>query len=379
VKPSGSRAWLLRKQVGNKRRDFGLGGFPDVTLAEARQRARELRSMVAAGVDPAVERRAARAAMLAAQAGEVTFREAARQCHASLAQGFRNPKHRAQWFATVECYANPVIGDLPVHAVKLAHVVRILTTADLWTCKTETATRLRQRIESVLAWATVRGYRHGDNPARWKGHLDAVLPKPGSVSSVTHHRALPIDAMPGFIADLRSRDGIAARALEFTILTACRSGEVRGTIWDEVDLDGRVWTVPAARMKARRDHRVPLSDRALAILKSVPRMDGCPYLFPAARGGRLSDMALTAVMRRMNVDAVPHGFRSTFRDWCAERTSTPHEVAEKALAHVITSAVERAYRRGDLLAKRVKLMNEWARFLDSPAPAAVAPIMKRLA
>jgi integrase len=261
-------------------------------------------------------------------------------------------------------YANPVIGALPVDAVELAHIVNILN--PIWETKTETASRLRQRLEQILAWATVRGYRSGDNPARWRGHLDAVLPKPGKVSKVTHHRALPVDATPGFVTDLRKRDGIAARALEFLILTATRSGEVRGATWDEIDLQAKTWTIPAARMKASKEHRVPLSERAIEILEAAPRFAGCASVFPSARGGKLSDMALTSVMRRMQADAVPHGFRSTFRDWCSERTAFPHEVAEQALAHTITSAVERAYRRGDLFTKRVKMMQEWARYCATP-------------
>ncbi|MGE3771475.1 MAG: tyrosine-type recombinase/integrase, partial [Gammaproteobacteria bacterium] len=278
-------------------------------------------------------------------------------------------KHAAQWLATIETYANPVIGALAVDKVELSHIVTILEKDGLWEAKTETATRLRQRIEAVLTWATVRGYRKGDNPARWKGHLDAVLPKPSKVAKVEHHRALPVSGMFSFMTDLRKRPGIAARCLDFVILTAVRSGEARGATWGEIDLDAAVWTVPADRMKAHKEHRVPLSADAVALLKDLPRMQGSDYVFPAARGGRLSDMALTAVMRRMEVDAVPHGFRSAFRDWCAEHTNYPHEVAEMALAHTISSAVERAYRRGDLFEKRRNLMDDWARFLRLP-PAA---------
>jgi len=372
VKESGARSWVLRTTVGLKRRDIGLGGHPGVGLAEARQKAREARERIEAGIDPVAQRQAARAALVAAQAAGITFAEAARQCHASKAQGFRNRKHAAQWLATLEQYAFPVFGAVPVDRVELAHVVKVLE--PIWTTKTETASRVRQRIEHVLAWATVRGYRSGDNPARWRGHLDAVLPKPGSVSRVVHHRALPVDEMPAFMAALREREGIAARALEFVVLTAARSGEVRGATWAEIDTDARIWAVPPERMKARREHRVPLSDRAVEILQAAPRLEGCPYVFPSGRGGKLSDMALTGVLRRMDVDAVPHGFRSTFRDWCSERTGYAHEVAEAALAHTIPSAVERAYRRGDLFTKRARLMQEWARFCAAPAAAAVAPI-----
>jgi len=232
-------------------------------------------------------------------------------------------------------------------------------------------------MESVIAWATASGYRRGDNPARWRGNLDAVLPKPGKVAKVTHHKALPIDAVHGFVTDLRTREGIAARALEFVILTATRSGEVRGATWDEIDLDGATWTVPAERMKAGKEHRVPLSARAVALLESLPRMAGSEYVFAAPRGGMLSDMTISAVMRRMEVDAVPHGFRSTFRDWCSERTAYPRDVAEMALAHAITNKVEAAYRRGDLFAKRANMMSDWAKFIDmAPASADVVQLRR---
>lgn len=365
VKPTGSRQWVLRVTVGSKRRDIGLGGFPDVPLQAARERAREAREQIRAGTDPVATRQAARASLVASQAGSLTFQKAAQECHTSRAKEFRNAKHAAQWISTIETYANPVIGALPVDRVELSHLVAILE--PLWQTKTETATRLRQRIEAVLAWATVRGYRKGDNPARWKGHLDAVLPKPGKVAKVEHHRALPLASMHQFMTDLRTRPGIAARCLEFVILTAVRSGEARGATWDEIDFEGKVWTVPAERMKVAKPHRVPLSDDAVALLKALPRMQGSEFVFTASRGGKLSDMALTQVMRRMEVDGVPHGFRSTFRDWCSENTNYPHEVAEMALAHTISSAVERAYRRGDLFDKRARLMTDWADFLRLPA------------
>jgi len=367
VKPTGARSWVLRVVVGAKRRDIGLGGFPDVPLLAARDRAREAREQIRAGTDPVATRKAARAALVAAQATGVTFAKAARECHGARSKEFRNAKHAAQWLTTVETYANPVIGNLPIDQVELSHVVTILE--PIWQTKTETASRLRQRMEAVLAWATVRGYRIGENPARWKGHLDAVLPKPGKVTKVEHHRALPVRAMHDFMTALRKREGVAAKCLEFVILTAVRSGEARGATWAEFDLEARVWTVPASRMKAKKDHRVPLSDDAVALLEALPRMEGSPYVFTASRGGKLSDMALTAVLRRMEVDAVPHGFRSTFRDWCAEFTNYPHEVAEMALAHTISSAVERAYRRGDLFDKRRQLMADWSAFLKLPAAA----------
>ena len=375
ITPSGATSWILRAKVGEKRRDIGLGGYPDVTLNMARDKAREARELIAKGIDPVEQRKAARAQLISAQAKALTFDEAADKLHKSKSQEFRNEKHAAQWISTLKTYASPVIGSLPVADVELAHIVKILE--PIWTTKTETATRLRQRIEAVLAWATVSGFRKGDNPARWKGHLDAVLPKPGKVAKVEHYKALPIDAMPGFMVELRKREGIAARALEFAILTAARSGEVRAATWDEIDLDKRVWTVPGDRMKAGKEHRVPLSESAVKLLASLPRIADNNLVFPAPRGGVLSDMTISAVMKRMEVDAVPHGFRSTFRDWCAERTNYPHEVAEMALAHTIKSKTEKAYRRDDLLPKRARMMQEWANFVETQRAAGeVIPINK---
>lgn len=366
VSPTGARSWILRVMVGKKRRDIGLGGFPTVTLADAREKAREARRLIEKGIDPADRRKAARMALAAAQ-DAMTFSQATEAFLRAKEHEWRNPKHRDQWYSTLSTYAFPVMGSLPVAEVSLRHVVDALE--PIWTTKTETAKRLRGRIESVLAWATVSGHRTGDNPARWRGHLDAVLPAPSKVSRVRHHRALPWTELGPFMAGLRQREGMAARALEFAILTAARSGEVRMATWDEIDLEARCWTVPADRMKAGREHRVPLSGAAVALLEALPRMADSPYVFPAPRGGALSDMSISAVCRRMKVDAVPHGFRSTFRDWCAERTNYPREVAEMALAHRIPDAVEAAYRRGDLYAKRARLMDEWARWCEAPAPA----------
>lgn len=364
VKDSGARSWILRATVGVKRRDMGLGGFPDVQLADAREAARRTREKIIQGIDPVGERQAARAALMSAQVTRLTFDEAARRYVASKSLEFRNPKHAKQWSATLETYASPVIGSLSVADVELRHLVQILQ--PIWSGKTETASRLRGRIENVLAWATVSGFRSGDNPARWRGHLDAVLPAPGKVRKVKHHAALPWSEVPAFMKKLRAREGMGARCLEFAILTAARSGEVRLATWDEIDLKGKVWTVPADRMKAGRDHRVPLSADAIKLLKALPHFEGCAYVFPSSRNGPLSDATLSALLDRMAVPVVPHGFRSTFRDWTAERTAYPRDVAEMALAHTIGDKVEAAYRRGDLLAKRTRLMAEWARFLSTP-------------
>lgn len=360
VSPSGAKSWVLRVMAGGRRREFGLGGYPSVTLEQARHKAREAREHLSNGIDPAQERRAAADALRVADAKRITFRTAAQDFLKRKRPEFRNPKHAKQWATTLETYAYPVMGNLPVNMIELAHVKRTLD--PLWGVKTETAKRLRGRIESVIAYATASGYRSGDNPARWRGNLDAVMPKPSKITTVKHHRALPVSDLPAFMRDLRARDGMAPRALEFAILTAARSGEVRGAVWSEIDFSSNTWTVPAGRMKALKEHIVPLTPSAIDLLKNVPRMASTELVFPASKGVKLSDMALSAVTRRMGVDAVPHGFRSTFRDWAAERTNYPREVAEMALAHTIENKVEAAYRRGSLLDKRRKLMNEWDKF-----------------
>ena len=360
ITPTGARSWILRATVGARRRDVGLGAYPDVTLGAARDRAREARDQIRRGIDPIEERQVARARLVSSQASAISFDEASRRFLAVKTQEFRNAKHAAQWASTLATYASPKIGRVPVRDVDLHSIVAILE--PIWTTKTETASRLRGRIEAVLAWARVNGYRTGDNPARWKGHLDAVLPKPSKVSKIVHHKALSIDETPAFVRNLREREWLAARALEFAILTAARSGEVRGATWPEFDLDARIWTVPEHRMKSEKEHRVPLSNDAIELLHTLPHFEGNELVFPAPRGGKMSDAALLAVMRRMKVDATPHGFRSTFRDWCEERTEHPHAAAEMALGHAIGDKVEAAYRRGDLFDKRRKMMAEWARF-----------------
>lgn len=364
VLPTGGRSWVLRIVVGGKRRDMGLGGFPDVTLAGAREAAREARAKVRQGIDPIEQQRSARSALKATMAAALTFEQCAGKYIAAHEAGWRNAKHAQQWRNTLEQHAYPAMGSLLVRDVGLTHVLAVLE--PIWRTKTETASRLRGRIESVLDWATARGYRDGLNPARWRGHLDKLLPAPAKVTKVDHHTALPVGDIGAFMVRLRAAEGTGARALEFAILTAARSGEVRGATWAEVDRDAKVWIVPGERMKAGKEHRVPLSDAALQVLAAVPRMAGTDLVFPASRGGPLSDMTLTAVLRRLDVPAVPHGFRSTFRDWCAERTNYPRDVAEMALAHTIGDKVEAAYRRGDLFEKRRLMMDEWAAFLSRP-------------
>jgi integrase len=365
VLPSGGRSWVLRATIGDRRREMGLGGYPDVTLAKARENAREARDMIRRGVDPIETAKAARSALRASAARVITFKEAAEAYMTSQEAGWKSPKHRGQWAATLETYAYPHLRSLGVADVELPHVLQVLE--PIWTTKTETASRVRGRMEMILDWATAREYRSGPNPARWRGHLDKMLAKRSKVAKVTHHPALPIDGMGPFMARLRAAEGMGARALEFAILTASRSGEVRGARWPEIDLAGRVWIVPPDRMKAGREHRVPLSDAAVTLLEKLPKMAGTDLVFPAPRGGQLSDMTLSAVLRRMEIAAVPHGFRSTFRDWVAERTAYPHEAAELALAHAVGNKVEAAYRRGDMFAKRLRMMDDWAAFIAKPA------------
>ena len=363
VTPAGARSWTLRAVIGGKRRDMGLGGYSPtgITLAKARAAAVEARDLIRKGIDPIRQQQQAQGALRAAMVEALTFKECADSYIKAHAASWKNAKHQQQWRNTLAQHAHPVLGELLVQDVKLSHVLLVLE--PLWTTTNETAVRLRGRIELVLDWAAARGLRDGMNPARWRGHLDKLLAKPSKVNNREHHAALPVGEVGAFMGRLRDAEGMGARALEFLIFTASRSGEVRGATWAEIDTDAKVWTVPASRMKAGKEHRVPLSPEALALLASVPKVAATELVFPAPRGGALSDMTLTAVVRRMAVPAVPHGFRSTFRDWAAERTSYPRDVAEMALAHAIGDKVEAAYRRGDLFEKRALMMADWAKFL----------------
>lgn len=356
-----SRSWILRATVGSRRRDMGLGGFPDVTLAGAREAARTARAKIKDGIDPVEETKAKRSALLAAQASAITFGEAAAKFIQAHESGWKNAKHASQWTTTLETYAFPTIGKIRVSDIQTAHVITILE--KIWTTKTETASRLRGRIESVLDWATVRGYRKGDNPARWKGHLDKLLPAPSKVQKVQHHTALDYREIAAFMVELAKVEGMGARALEFAILTAARSGEVRGATWAEIDDKAAVWTIPAERMKAEKEHRIPLTATALALLAKLPRIVGTDLIFPNNKENPsvLSDMTLTAVLRRMSVAVTAHGFRSTFRDWAGETTAYPREVIEHALAHQLKDKAEAAYARGTLFDKRRRLMADWAK------------------
>lgn len=390
VLPSGGRTWILRTTIAGKRRDMGLGGFPDVTLAGAREAARVARAKADQGVDPIDDRKAARGLLQLARANAVTFEVAARTYIASHEASWRNAKHGQQWRNSLTNYAYPIIGKMQVRDIGLPQVLQVLE--PIWRTKTETATRVRSRIESVLGWATTRGYRDGLNPARWKDHLDNLLPAPTKITKERHQPALPFTEAGAFMLALQSHEGSGARALEFLILTATRSGEARGALWSEIDTDEGVWTIPPARMKMEREHRVPLAPRSIELLGALPRVHGVDLVFPAPRGGALSDGTLNAIIKRMNAEStrwidpkdgrtvVAHGFRSTFRDWASERTAFPRDVAEMALAHAIGDKVEAAYRRGELFEKRRSMMNKWAAFLAKPETnAKVIPMTSKQA
>ena len=361
VNARGARSWILRVVVGDKRRDMGLGGYPDIGVADARQKAREARLKIEQGVDPILLRKQAKSELMALQATDKTFEQAAGEYIKIHADSWSNDKHRKQWESTLAAYAFPVVGKLSLRHIRQEHILKILE--PIWTTKTETATRVRGRMESILDWAKVKGLRSGENPAAWKGHLDHMLPAPTRLKKIEHLTAVPVREMPGFMVKLRQAAGIAAQALEFLILTAARSGEVRGITWQEVSLEDALWVVPAERMKMKREHRVPLSDRAVAILKSQPRIDENPLVFPAPRGSQMSDATMSAVLKRMGVHATVHGFRSSFRDWCGDYTNYPRDLAEQCLAHGADDPVEAAYRRGDALERRREIMNEWSKFV----------------
>jgi integrase len=385
VAGEGAGKWTLRYMLAGKAREMGLGAFDDkgkrgLTLAQARDAAAEAQRLLRDGIDP-LAHRDAEAAAAAARAAEAAakaqrFRDVSDLYIGAHEAGWRNAKHRTQWRVTLKTYAFPHIGDMPVGEIGTDDVLRCLN--PLWTAKPETATRLRGRIEAVLDYAAARNWRDGQNPARWRGHLSNLLPRRSKIARVQHHAALPWQEMGAFMARLRMQPGTAARALEFCILTATRTGETIGARWSELDLDAAVWTVPAVRMKASKEHRVPLSDATLAVLHAMAPQrpeGGDGYIFPGGKSDKpLSSMAMLMLLRRMKRDDLTvHGFRSAFRDWCEEATSTPHAVAEAALAHTIGDKVEAAYRRGDLFAKRARLMADWADYC-AKAPAEVVAL-----
>ncbi|WP_223428855.1 tyrosine-type recombinase/integrase [Tateyamaria pelophila] len=388
ITPNGAKSWLLRVTVGGRRRKIGLGSYPTVPLAAARERARDALDKIAAGVDPVEERRAAQAALRAAQARSLTFAEAMERFAPKKLAEFKSEKQCRLWRNSLQIHAVPILGSIPVDQITRADVLRVLE--PIWTEKTETATKLRGRIEGILTWAEVAGHCEGPNPARWQANLDQFLPKPSKVRKEAHYPALALADAPRWWADLRGRDGMGTSALQFVVLTAARSGEVRGAVWSEIDLGAGLWTIPGERMKMGRTHRVPLSAEAVAVLHDLPRMQGSDQLFPAARGGMLSDMALSATMRRMQDTekkggrpgycdamngrpATVHGLRSTFRQWTAER-GFDRDMAEMQLAHAVGSDVERAYMRSDMLDRRRAMMAAWAGFLAGNEAGQVMPI-----
>jgi len=372
---SGAKSWIFRFMLNGRAREMGLGPLHTVSLADARVKAGDARKLLLEGLDPIEARNAAQRMSKLAAAKAITFDDAAKAYITAHRAGWKNAKHVAQWESTIKTYASPVFGGLPVSDIDTGMVMKCLES--IWATKTETASRTRGRIESILDWATVRGYRAGDNPARWKGHLDHLLPARADVQKVEHHPALPYSEIGNFFVTLREQEGIAALALEFGILTAARTGEVIGTKWDEIDFDEKIWTVPETRMKAKREHRVPLCPRALAILKELRNVRMGAFVFPGRReGSSLSNMAMLELLKRMGRgDLTVHGFRSTFRDWAAERTNYPRDVAEMALAHAVGDKVEAAYRRGDLFDKRRRMMQEWQKFCETPAQGKTAEVV----
>jgi integrase len=374
VGPSGAKSWIYRYRSAGKLHDKGLGPLHTVSLAEARAKALDCRKLRLDGGDPIAAGKAKRqrAALDAAKA--MTFRQCAEAYITSHKAGWRNPKHAAQWPSTLGTYVYPAFGSLPVQAVDVGLVMKALE--PIWTAKPETAGRVRGRIESVLDWAAARKFREGENPARWRGHLENLLPKKSKVRRVEHHAALPYAELGAFMVELRLQEGIAARALEFAILTVGRTNEVLGAKWSEIDLQARLWTIPAERMKADREHRVPLSEPALAVLAAMQEVREGDFVFPGGRARRpLSKMAFLMLLRRMGRgDLTAHGFRSTFSDWCSEQTNFPAEVREMALAHAVGNKVEEAYRRGDLFEKRRQLADAWARFATHAPSSNVVPL-----
>lgn len=364
----GGKSWLFRFMLNGQARMMGIGPYPDFSLEEARQKAQDCRKLLKDGKDPIDERDSRRALDLAAKTKILTFDECATAYIEANRAGWKNDKHASQWENTLKTYATPIIGKLPVAAVDTGSVLKVLEKDDLWTSKPETASRLRGRIEAVLGWATVRKYRSGDNPAQWKNHLDKVLPARSAVAKVRNHPALPYADVGAFVAALRGQAGIAALALEFSILTASRTNEVILATWQEFDLKAGVWTIPAERMKAKKEHRVPLSGRAQEIIQEMLplKTDETGPVFLSPKGRALSNMALLSVLKRMGRDDLTvHGFRSTFRDWAGETTAYPREVIEHALAHQLKDKAEAAYARGTLFDKRRRLMADWSVYCNT--------------
>ena len=381
VLPTGGRTWVLRMMIGGKRRSMGLGGFPDVPLTQARDAARQARAKVKLGIDPIDEAHSNASQLKAQQATAFTFEQCANAFKKAKEPEWKSVVHGKQWISTMETHVFPLMGSLLVRDIELAHVMAVLQ--PIWTSMTETASRVRGRIEVVLDWATTSGYRSGENPARWRGHLSNLLAAPKKIKNEQHYAAVPVWEMGAFMDDLKSHEGMGARALEFAALTAARSGEVRSVVWSEINLKAKIWTAPKEKMKNKIEHRKPLSDAAIELLESLPRFEGADLVFLSPRGKKLSDMTLSKLMRRMAYQAVdgrmcvPHGLRSTFRDWAAEYTGFASEVSEACLAHSKADKTEAAYFRSDLLEKRIRLMAEWSKFCAMEKPAGdVIPLKK---
>jgi len=386
---TGTKSWVLRVKIGGVRRNMGLGGYPDVTLALAREKARQAKMKIQDGEDPIHQRQEKQKALRASRAMDVTFKTCAEDYIAAHTPEWTNDKHAAQWTSTLKTYAFPVIGHLWVRDVTIAHVLQILK--PIWQTKTTTANNVRGRMESVLSSAKTLGLRSGDNPAAWKDNLENQLPSPKKIKKVRHHPAVQVLEMGAFMKDLRSRDGVSSRALEFLILTSVRSHNVRHASWSEIDYETKTWAIPGEdtdedsrqRMKTGIAHRVPLSKQAITLLEGLPRIAGTDLLFPSPRGLKeLSDMAMNAVMKQMLYKdekgrrAVPHGMRSTFKDWALEHTHYQSEISEKALAHVVGDETERAYLRSDAFKKRTAMMQRWADFCDKEQKAAKSKVVQ---
>ena len=389
------RSWILRIKVGEQRQPIGLGSYPQVSLASAREQAAKLVVEAKQGVNLKAKKRALRSALLSAAAKNKTFKDCAEAYMDAHSSDYTSDKHRKQWPATLETYAYPVIGNMLISDIVMRDVRNVLeqetvvdknTKGKLWYVKTETAKRLLGRIKTVLDYATVNDYRSGTNPAQWTGYLSTQLPSPKNLQKKEHHPAVPYQQMGDFMSKLRTNPSLSAKALEFLILTAVRSGSVRQAEWEEVDLDKALWTIPAEHTKARQEHRVPLQPQAIKLLKSLPKLTGSNLIFPSRTGKALSDMAFSQLMRGMRerseltVEAVPHGFRSTFRDWAAEQTAYPDEIRKAASGHTVGDSVKEAYQRTDLLDKRRNLMNEWSNFVDQlprQKSSKVTPIRRR--
>lgn len=375
VSRSGSKSWIFRYMLNSKEREMGLGSLLDVSLADARQKRDDYRKLARAGVDPIDARKRGEQDQALALARGTTFKECAESFIRANRARWTNDKHASQWETTLAAYVYPVFGALPVQAIDTALVVKALM--PIWTTKAETATRVRARIEAVLSSATALDYRAGENPARWRGHLDKLLPKLEKRRRVKHHPALSFEDLGGFIQELRLEEGLPARALEILILNVTRAGETAGARWPEFDLDAAIWTIPAARMKSHRAHRIPLTARSVRLLRELREWAlSDEFVFPGKSGQPLSTAALLALLKRMGRDLTVHGFRSTFRDWASERTSYSRDVCEMALAHVVGDQTEAAYRRGDLFEKRRRLMAEWAKFCETTKRGDVVPLRR---